>query len=145
MFNHEESYLLPPNRYLEDFVDGYIIYYELNDDFTFAGFGVMLPDGTDIVLLEDVASIMPAVYSTTVISFILNTSNLHGSIIYEDYTRASYKLLDLRGNEAAAGLGILMHDDGLGGYRVQGADFFALLDDYGFITARVPIMGYSFD
>ena len=145
VFNHDESFLLPPNRHLEEFIDGYIIYYELNDDFTIAGFGVMQPDGTDVVMLEDVASISPAVFSTTVTAFILNTSTMHGGVIREVYTRASYQLVDLHGEAVSSGLGFLMYDDGLGGFRVQGSDFFALLDDYGHITARVPIMGYSFD
>jgi len=145
VFNHDESFLLPPNRYLEDFVDGYIIYYELDENFSLAGFGVMLPDGTDIVMLEDVASISPAVFTSTVTAFILNTSTMHGNIIHEDYTRASYKFVDLHGNYVSAGLGVLIYDDGLGGFRVQGTDFFAFLDDYGNMVANVPIMGYSFD
>ena len=145
LFTSDESYLLPQDRFLFDFIDGYIIYMMFNDDFTLISYGVMLPDGTDIILPDMFASIAPAVQSGRVTGFIVNTNTTYGQFVNEMYIRAQYTLVDVNGNTIRTGAGIMMHDRALNLLNVQGTDFSAWLDISGNTIISVPSMGYSFD
>jgi phosphate transport system substrate-binding protein len=145
LFTSDESYLLPQDRDLLDFIDGYIIYMMFNDDFTVISYGVMLPDGTDIILPDVFEPISPVVHEGRVSAFILNTNKTYGQFVNETYTRAQYTLVDVNGNKLRTGAGIMMHDRSLNLLNVQGTDFSAWMDMSGNTIVSVPSMGYSFD
>jgi len=145
LFTSDESYLLPKDRDLFDFIDGYIIYMMFNDDFTVISYGVMLPDGTDIILPDVFASITPAVHGGTVRAFITNTNTTYGQFVNETYTQARYTLVDVNGNTIKTSAGIMMHDRAFNLLNVQGTDFSAWMDMSGNTIISVPSMGYSFD
>jgi len=144
LFSTKDSYLIPIDRYLREFIDSYIIYYDFRDDFSVSYYGVMQPDGRDIILPVEVESITPAVYNGRVKSFILNTGTTNIEFIRSAYTTARYRLVGLDGSIIGTGNGILSFND-IAGYYIQGTDHFAFLDDNGVLTYSIPFMGYSFD
>jgi len=144
LFNANDSFLIPVDRYLRDFIGGYVIYYDFRDDFSVSYYGVMQPDGRDIILPVETASITPAIRNGSVISFILNTGTIQGDFIQSTYSTAFYTLIDLNGNVLNSGRGVLSFDD-RAGYYAQGTDHFAFLNDNGDVAFSVPFMGYSFD
>ncbi|MCL2663079.1 MAG: substrate-binding domain-containing protein [Oscillospiraceae bacterium] len=145
LFTSGESYLLPQDRFLFDFIDGYIIYMMFNDDFTIISYGVMLPDGTDIILPDEFASITPVTHEGSVRAFIINTNTTYGQFVNETYIQARYTLVDVNGNIIKTGAGIMVHDRALDLLSVQGTDFSAWMDMSGNTIISVPSMGYSFD
>ena len=145
LFTRDESYLLPQNRYLIDFIDGYIIYGELSEDFSQESFGVMLPDHQDILSPVDAASIAPAIRNGSVAAFILNTNMMYGMFINEAYTQARYTLVDLNGNVFRTGPGIASYDEARNLFNIQGNDHFAWMDINGKTLVSIPLMSYSFD
>lgn len=145
LFNGQEEHRLPRNRYINEFVDGYIIYNDLNDFFEIVSFGVMTPDGREIVPPEEVASITPVADSGIVKGFIINSNALQGNYIRAVYTTAIYIHVDLSGNTIKTGPGILSYSEALGLFYVQGTDYFAWLDATGKIILSIPSMAYSFD
>jgi len=144
-FNLNEEYLLPPNRHFSEFVDGHFIYFETNNDFTAISYGVMLPDGTDIILPEGLSGITPAASDGSLKAFIVNTNTTHGQFINETYTRAEYELIGIDGTIIDTGLGVLSYDKALQLFYVQGTDFFAWMDAQGSTLISIPSMAYSFD
>jgi len=145
LFTSDVSYLLPQDRDLFDFIDGYIIYMMFNDDFTVISYGVMLPDGTDILQPDVFASITPVVHEGAVRAFITNTNTTYGQFVNENYIQSRYTLVDVNGNTIKAGAGIMMHDRASNLLNVQGTDFSAWMDTSGNTIISVPSMGYSFD
>jgi len=145
LFKQDESYLLPQNRNLVDFIYGYIIYSEIDDDFTQVVYGVMLPDRLDIIEPVDAAAITPAVERETVAAFIINTNMMHGMFINETYIQARYTLVDPNGNVFKTGSGLASYDEALGLFGIQGTDHFTWVDINGRTLVSIPIMSYSFD
>jgi len=145
LFDYDNAYLIPQNRYLDEFVDGWIIYTEFSEDFASTSYGVMSPDGRNLILPTEVASITPAVQDNKVISFILNTNIMQGNFIREAYTQAIYSIIDLNGNMISTGPGVLSFNENTGGYYVLGTDHFARLDESGNRITVIPSMAYSFD
>jgi|GEM_PF-879949 len=145
LFTRDETYQIPPNRELLNFVDGFVLYNEFGDDFTVVNHGVMTPDGRDIIPPETVASITPVVDDGVVRAFILNTNTAQGSFIHEAYTSAIYRLVDSDGNLIKSGPGIMTYDEAARLYYVQGTDHFAWLDMAGNTIVSIPSMAYSFD
>jgi len=145
LFTTEESYLLPQDKFLFDFIDGYIIYTMFNDDFTEMRFGVMLPDGTDIVEANEVASLMPVIENKIVVAFIVNTNTIYGQFVNETYIQALYTLIDVNGNVRQAGQGVMMYDEASGLFNIQGSDFTSWKELTGNIIISIPSMAYSFD
>jgi len=145
LFTSDDAYRIAQDRYLSDFVDGFIIYNEFNDDFSIMSYGVMTPDGRDIILPEVIAAITPVAYNGTVEAFILNTSILYGLFIHETYTPASYRLVSLDGSTIMSGYGVLSYDQTLGLFYAQGTDHFAWMDAAGATIISIPSMAYSFD
>ena len=145
LFNNTSEYLLPMNRHFAEFADGYFIYFEANEEFTVIRYGVMLPDGTEIIPPSDMTSIQLANNNGTVEAFIINTNTTYGQFINETYTPALYKLISTNGNVISTGPGIMSYDDTLQLYYVQGTDFFAWMDIQGNTIISIPSMAYSFD
>jgi len=144
LFTLNDAYLIPIDRYMSEFVDGYIIYFDFDNNYVASRFGVMQPDGTDIILPVETVLITPAVRNGKVISFILNTGTIYGDFIRNTYSTASYKMIGLDGTIIGSGRGVLLFDE-IAGYCLQGTDHFAFLDDKGEVIFSVPFMGYSFD
>jgi len=145
LFTRYESYLLPQNIYLVDFVDGFIIYGDISEDLMETVYGVMLPDRQDIILPVDAASITPAANSDVVVAFIVNTNLMHGMFINETYTQARFTLVDLSGNVFKTGPGFTSYDEASGLFYVQGNDYYAWIDMNGKSLVSIPLMSYSFD
>ena len=145
LFTRDNSYLIAEDRFLSDFVDGFVIYNVFNDDFTDISYGVMLPDGQDIVLPEDVASITPAVNDGAVTAFILNTSATQGQFVHETYTQAVFRLVGRSGDLITTGPGVMSYEVTTGLFNVQGTDHFAWMDIGGNTLISIPSMAYSFD
>jgi len=145
LFTRYESYLLPQNLYLLDFIDGFIIYSEYNEIYTEESLGVMLPDRLGIISPVNVASITPAIKNGTVEAFILNTNMMHGMLINETYIQARYTIMDKNGNEMKTGPGFASYDEALGLFNIQGTDHFAWVEANGKVLASIPSMAYSFD
>jgi len=144
LFTLTEYYLIPLDRYIREVTGGYIIYFDYNPDFTISHFGVMMPDGTDVILPVDIASITPALNNNSVIGFILNTGILYGDFVRSTYKTAIYTMVGIDGSITGTGRGVLSFEESAG-YYVQGTDHFAFLDDNGDMIISVPFMGYSFD
>jgi len=145
LFTRDEAYQLQRNLHLVDFIGGYIIYNEFNDDYTEVNLGVMLPDRLVIIQPTDAASIIPAVKNGTVEAFIINSNLMHGMLINEMYTQALYTLVDLNGDPIKSGLGLASYEEALGLFFVQGNDYFAWIDLEGKTLVSIPLMAYSFD
>ena len=148
VFSRDESYLLPPDRYLIDFVDGYIIYSMSGtsaDDQAITIYGVMLPDSWDVSPPLMIESITPAMIGGGVAAFIMNTRTLGGSFVNEAYTQSVYNIVELNGGIIKTGPGILSFARAPELYYVQGTDHFAWLDKQGKTLISIPSMAYSFD
>jgi len=147
LFAATEAYLIPQYRHFYDFVDGYIIYiYEFNDDYTSGSYGIMLPDGRDILSPVDVATLIPAINEeNTVVAFIANTSSTDGYFVREEYNTATYMLISIDGSIIKTGSGILSYDKALNIFYVQGTAHSAWLDIHGNTLISIPSMAYSFD
>jgi len=146
LISKDGAYLVSENRQIEvKYADGYFIYTEYDDNFETIGMGVMLPDGTDVIALRDVASITPAVKDGTVTAFIINTNISGGMFIQAEYTPAQYNVVGLDGTTIAYGFGVMDYNETLELFSVQGTDFFAWLDSQGNTLISIPFMGYSFD
>jgi len=145
LFTHDDAFMIPPDRHLVDFLDGYIIYNEFDENFTIVSYGVMLQDGTDIIYPSEITSITPAVSNATISAFIRNTNTMHSLFVREIYTSMLYTLVDVDGSILATGPGILSYHEDVGMYSVQGTDFFSWLDRQGNTMISLPSMAYSFD
>ena len=145
LFTSYESYLLPQNRNLIDFIDGFIIYSEYSDDFTLTSLGVMLPDHVEVIYPTEIASLTPAVNNRKVTAFIMNVNMMHGLFINETYTQARYSIIDLNGEAIKTGPGFASYNEALDLFHVQGNDYFAWLDINGRTLVSIPLMSYSFD
>jgi len=145
LFTRYESYLLPQNIFLIDFIDGFIIYGDFNEDYTETVYGVIKPDHLEIIPPVDVALISPAIRNGTVAAFIINTNMMHGMLIHETYTQARYILVNPNGNTFKTGLGFATYDDALGLFCIQGNDYYAWIDMSGRVLTSIALMSYSFD
>jgi len=145
LFDGDSEYVLPSSRYIREFVDGYIIFNEYIYDSAVTYFGVMKPDGQDVITSQEAASITPVMQNGVVSAFIINTSTTQGDFIRESYTPAIYRLVDTEGGSITAGPGMLSYNEVLELYYVQGTDHCAWMDTAGNIFITIPSMAYSFD
>ena len=145
LFTSGKAHRLPDGRDFHDFIDGFIIFIEYSEDYSIGYYGVMRPDGQDIIPSEAAVFITPAIENGTVKAFIQTKNASQGGFINETYKAASYRLIDLDGSDIRTGPGILSYDEALGLYFASGTDHFAWLDASGKTIISVPSMAYSFD
>jgi len=145
LFTHNEAYLIPKDKFITNFVDGYLFYFQMDESFFVTGYGVMMPDGRDVLQFEEGVSITPVIVDGNVNAFILNTNTMYEFFIRDGYVQAVYRIVGVDGGLIKSGPGILSYDEALGLFYVQGTDHFMWLDMDGNTIISIPSMAYSFD
>ena len=118
---------------------------EFVDDSDEVRFGVMKPDGREILSMDNISSISPATENGSITAFITNTRTVYGQFIDAIYTPAVYTILNPDGHLISTGAGVMRYEEAPELFSVQGTDFFAWLDKQGNTLISIPSMAYSFD
>ena len=148
LFNQQDTYLLPSNISVRGFIDGYILYQELNQNYEPTKQGIMRYDGQIIVEAESAINITALTTNGDIFGFAINTAreNPHDySFVSDVYNTIEYSYLDLSGQVTKSGLGILAYDEVSGLLSVQGTDYFAYMNRQGETIISIPSMAYTFD
>ncbi|MCL2080319.1 MAG: substrate-binding domain-containing protein [Oscillospiraceae bacterium] len=136
---------LAEKRYVNDFANGFIRFFEFDDEFVSVYPGIMTPDGFVIISPEKDALIEPVTFHGDTVGFAVNTGSFRGSFIGSEYRRTTFKYVGTDGLVIKSDLGILSYDEVSGLLYVQGTDYSAWCDLSGNTLISIPSMGYTYD
>jgi len=147
LFNDNEEHYFHDYIYINYFDGEFLVYMKWYTDghgHMYSIYGVMTPEGNDIILAEPGSVITPVFQNDKIKAFIISTGS-SWYITDQEYNPDTYRLVDIKGNTMTRGSGILTYHETLDLYSVLSANGFLWLDNEGITIISIPLLSSVFD